>query len=195
MNFVNLRIYVLFNFCFWLFFYFCHLVIFCSFIHFMHVKNTSWPRTQSTQHVYNFFRMTHFNLNPIDLLWTQPNTTCLLGINTNLVIHILQVTWGVYITLVFTICWVWIILSQILSIPNNNHAQKHKYLHGKTFLLKGKKPRDKFRINFTILKSITISLVFYVFLGLLTEKNLTFIVMMISLMNFEFCKLKNLCII
>ena len=44
-----------------------------------------------------------------------------------------------------------IILSQILAIQNNNHAQEHKIYVENPFSLKGKTPN-----NFTIIKSITI---------------------------------------
>ena len=50
----------------------------------------------------------------------------------------------------------------ILLIANSNYTQKYKCLCGKHFLLKGKKKklRDKLRINFTIIKSITIFIVY-----------------------------------
>ena len=45
-----------------------------------------------------------------------------------------------------------IILSTILAIQNSNYIQEHKYLHEKPFLFKGKKPQNKLRINFIIIK-------------------------------------------
>ena len=54
-----------------------------------------------------------------------------------------------------------IILSIILAVQNNNHTQKHKYLHGKPFLLKGKKKTmGQTSNNFTIIKPITIIFVY-----------------------------------
>ena len=58
-----------------------------------------------------------------------------------------------------------IILSQILAIQNNNHAQEHKIYVENPFSLKGKTPN-----NFTIIKSITIILVYVSWL----KKNLSY---------------------
>ena len=52
------------------------------------------------------------------------------------------------------------ILSQILAIQNSNHTQEHKYLHRKLFLFEGKKITGQTPNNFTIIKSITIILVY-----------------------------------
>ena len=54
---------------------------------------------------------------------------------------------------------------------DNNHAQEHKYLREKPFLLEGKTMRQTPN-NFTIIKSITISLVYVSRL----KKNLSFFV-------------------
>ena len=53
-----------------------------------------------------------------------------------------------------------IILPSILSIQNSNCTQKYKYLCRKSFLLEGKKTRENLQICFTIIKSITIFLVY-----------------------------------
>ena len=39
-----------------------------------------------------------------------------------------------------------IILSPILSIPNSNYTQKHKYLRGNLFLLEGKNHETNFEL-------------------------------------------------
>ena len=52
-----------------------------------------------------------------------------------------------------------IILPQILAIQNNNYTKEHKYLCGKLFLLEGK-TTGQTPNNFTIIKSITIILVY-----------------------------------
>ena len=53
-----------------------------------------------------------------------------------------------------------IILSQKLSIQNNNHTQQHKYLRGNPFFFEGEKSQDKLRINSLFIKSITINIVY-----------------------------------
>ncbi len=37
--------------------------------------------------------------------------------------------------------------NKLINQQDINHTQEHKDLRGKIFLLEGKKPRDKFRIN------------------------------------------------
>ena len=61
-----------------------------------------------------------------------------------------------------------IIFSQILTIQNNNHTQEHKIYVENLFSLKGKTTRETPN-NFTIIKSITIILVYA---SLLKKKNL-----------------------
>lgn len=84
LNCVNLIIYALFNFCFWLFCYFWHLVIFLFIYLFLACeKNIGWPVIPSNQFT-TCLRWHIFNLNLIDSPWIRPNTTCLLGPNKKL---------------------------------------------------------------------------------------------------------------
>ena len=62
-------------------------------------------------------------------------------------------------------------LSQILAIQNSNHTQEYKYLFGKPFLFERKKTIWQIPNNFTIIKSITIILVYA---SLLKKKNLSY---------------------
>ena len=84
LNCVNSRIFALFNFCFWLFCYFWHIVIFLLiYLLLACEKNIGCPVIPLNQFT-TCLRWYIFNLNLIDSPWTQPNTTCLLGLNKKL---------------------------------------------------------------------------------------------------------------
>ena len=67
-------------------------------------------------------------------------------------LHVCMISWLVFVGSQ-------IILSIKLSIQNNNHTHEHKYLHGKSFLLKRKNHGTNSN-QFTIIKSIIIILVY-----------------------------------